>query len=124
MPVNLEKILKEKPFLANEVIAVVDGVEITLAKAVEILKKPSHPLYNKLLNFLQRIGIDPVPQLTEEQWELALRRWMKRPRDIRIYYMGRWWTVDEIIQHIKARDEIGAIFASMELNSLQRVLWF
>lgn len=119
---KLYEIYKTKPWMRDEVIAVFKGKGITLEEAIRILESGG-PEAEELKQVLIKLGYDPVYQLTEEQWELALARWLAKKRVLpyyKEYYKGRLWTIDEIIREIRNRTPIGAEFATRELRFLEK----
>jgi len=117
---SLLKILKKNPLEATRVIAVIDGKPITLAEAIDILRKGG-ALAERLLEELRKIGIDP-PAIPEEWWEIAYQRYAQKPPTFVIYYKGRKWTRDDILREIANRTPIGEEFVKMEMEYLQELM--
>ena len=116
---KLKALESKYPWMSDEVIVVVDGIPITLRRAIEEIEKGTE-FGRRISQELRRLGYDPVYQLTEEQWELAYARWSQYPPNMTIYWKNRVWTVKDILNEIRRRTPIGSEFAAMELGLLEK----
>lgn len=58
--------------------------------------------------------------LPKEFWAVLMKRYEKMPSDVKIV-IGGFGAMDkkEIMEHIKKKDEVGALIAQIELNYLK-----
>jgi hypothetical protein len=113
----LERFLEANPGLASVPALMVGGRPATLSEALSMLRAGLDT--DEILKSLQSIGLDG-----EEVWALAEEFWSRivaaRP-DIRIYALQGYVPVmspAEALEHIRARDEVGARLVQMYANML------
>ena len=102
---RIERLLRERPALANVPVAVVDGRTVTLAEALEMLRAGR----TEVLAALQRMGLDD-----EDTWKLAealFERLYAAAPGVKIYFLSEFlpteMSLEEALEHIRKRDEIG-----------------
>jgi len=100
---RLERILKEKPALANIPIVRVDGRAYTIREVVELYKVGR--LDSRVLERIREVGLDPSE---EDVWELAkeyFKRIGEKYPDIRVTILGvGTLSIREIVYLIEKRD--------------------
>jgi len=112
---RLEDFLRSNPGLAGVPVFLVNGRPVSLSEALAMLR--SNVNVPEVLSGLQSLGLDG-----EETWILAEEFWRRvasaRP-DISIMMLQPYvpaMSPMEALQHIRARDEIGARLVQMYAN--------
>jgi len=57
--------------------------------------------------------------VTEEEWELVEKRIEAMPEHIKIAYLGKVYSKEEILQEVRARTEVGKLIAEAQLKYLR-----
>jgi len=112
---QLYRLLEERPGLANMVITFVRGKGVTLKELIHLVEKGDPDA----IRAANQLGLDPEG----DEWLLA-EEYFKRikDKDIRIYMLGKELTPEDILEHIKKRDEIGKKIVEMYKKTIKKVL--